>query len=277
MPKRKFSGGQKAVLWFGVLLCVWELFRNQRILESFFVFLTVGVIPGTEVKLSADAVLNLLPVVFGLIVLLIFRKEAMRGLRALWRWGRPRRPAASPRGRQRVRRPADEQAADARDIAAFGALGRPIVAAAAAAAPYEAVTVQSVMMAPEERKLHRMSGSVHPALRSPFKKRFHTFMHRADMRLGRWLNTTGYYGGFAWEWLSVHSGRLWRKVRRVTATTWRIIKIEAAVLWRLSCRLATRLWRWLAPYLWRFDAWLGVQFHQLVREIRRYARRYLKR
>lgn len=43
--------------------------------------------------------------------------------------------------------------------------------------------------------------------------------------------------------------------------------LRKLILW-ISDRLA-EFWQWLEPLLWRFDAWLGMQYRALVKELQR--------
>lgn len=241
----KLSGRQKAILWIGVLLCLWQVYLNDRILSAIFTFMASGAVPGTGMRLSPDAVLTLLPVVFFLIVLLTFRREFMKLIRGLGRSFR--------RGEGQALSFAEASAEEITPVAE------------------EPLAAQAEMSA-------EPTTTVAPQPRRQISWRIPSFIRTWIVRLGIWLSPRlhqlAYWAGFGWEWLLVQMGRLWRFTVRAVRFAWRVMKIEIGTIARLTARLTVRGWRWLSPYLWQFDRWLGEQLHKAlksrqVRELRR--------
>ncbi|HEX8763229.1 MAG TPA: hypothetical protein VF733_05770 [Candidatus Saccharimonadales bacterium] len=67
-----------------VFLAIWRLMEVPAISEAFWYFVTVGVVPGTDIVLAADTVIRILLGVFVLTVALIFRKELINSLPESW-------------------------------------------------------------------------------------------------------------------------------------------------------------------------------------------------
>ena len=256
----KFSRKQKAVLWLGVLLCLWQAYNNDQILSWAFLFLTAGAIPGTDTRLSPDTVLTILPFVFVAIVLLIFRKELMRGLRTLKRSFKQGERAVSVRAT--VSAPGL--------VTARQSQLEPVVAAEAAAPDTLVVpVVPAATLIPERRRDRR---SVHPAkcrlqlTLIPLKKA----LHRFDVWLAPHLQKAAYGLGYGWQWLVTYVVLACRAARAALRFAGRVVRVETRNLWRI-----------ISPQLWKFDHWLGVQLHKVWRSRRmrhyRHIGRELKR
>lgn len=69
---------QKVVLVTAALVLVWRLLQLPAVSNSFWLFCTMGIIPGTSYSIAPDMALKLLIMLFPLVVLLFFRKEIIR-------------------------------------------------------------------------------------------------------------------------------------------------------------------------------------------------------
>jgi len=62
MPiKSRFANtfAQKLILWAAALLCAWELLQKQTVMDAILAFCFAGVVPGTRLVLSPDAVIRI--------------------------------------------------------------------------------------------------------------------------------------------------------------------------------------------------------------------------
>jgi hypothetical protein len=80
------SHGQKAILWIGSFICLWQFLQVPEIVNALLDFYAAGIVPGTDIVLAPDTTLRLLFVfIFSVGVLLLYR-----------RFGRHRARSAAP-------------------------------------------------------------------------------------------------------------------------------------------------------------------------------------
>jgi membrane protein implicated in regulation of membrane protease activity len=78
-PRFAFTHGQKAILWIGAFLCLWQLMQVPAVVDVMLDFYAAGIVPGTNIVLSPDAVLRLFfAVIFSVALYLFYRKFGRR-------------------------------------------------------------------------------------------------------------------------------------------------------------------------------------------------------
>lgn len=80
-PRRRFAftTGQKAILWIGVLLCLWQVLMLPGVFDAILNFYAAGVIPGTEIVLEPDTILRFMfASLFSAVLIVCYRKFGRR-------------------------------------------------------------------------------------------------------------------------------------------------------------------------------------------------------
>lgn len=91
--KSRTTVAYKVVFLAALLFIGWQLLHIEAVLNALMLFGMVGEIPGTNIQLSPDAVLKLLPALLLLAVVVIFHQNLWRGVRRLF----ARQPVAPPK------------------------------------------------------------------------------------------------------------------------------------------------------------------------------------
>lgn len=78
MARKKLAGYQKAGLWIIALFIAWQFLKLPEVIESILTFFLAGVVPGTNIVLSPNAVMSISGAAAGLVILL-FALRALIG------------------------------------------------------------------------------------------------------------------------------------------------------------------------------------------------------
>jgi hypothetical protein len=233
----------KLTIWVIALVVVWNLGQTYTVTNALFMFAAAGVVPGTDVALSPDAVMAVLAAVLSLALMLIFGTNITRGLRRLF-------------ARADTMQFAEHSLAAAQPVQVVAPLttrpSMPVVEAAPAPAAVAVASPPVVVIA-----LPRRPSKTLLLLRVVFGMVAMTL--RAQTL-----------------WLRKHFPRalaaVLREIDSVRIGLRRIAKIIHRDCIRLAifiCRAAIRFWRWAEPYLRRFDSWLGIHFHRYLAAAKR--------
>lgn len=228
----------KAVLWFLGLLILWEVLQSNAVLEAFLTFGFAGVIPGTNIVLSPNAVIMVTGITLVLICIAII-------LGVLLKRPKNRVPANLERVAEAV---AVEQAALTPAMpSAAAAVSSSTPHAPKPAAPGLLMRTWGRVRAialPVEQQLLRISGVVMAWLdqKMPIVGRV---LHRA-------MQITWALGVIIFVFV-----RKWT----IIASRWT----------RKYVRL---FWQWLVPYMWKFDTWLELRVRAFTKWARFKSRQY---
>jgi hypothetical protein len=226
----------KAVLWFLGLLILWEVLQSNAVLEAFLTFGFAGVIPGTNIVLSPNAVIMVTGITLALVFIAII-------LGILLKRPKNRVPANLERVAEAV---AIEQAGLTPVI--------PSVATASVPKHIPKPTTPGLLMRtwgrlraaalPVEQQLLHMSGVVMAWLdqKMPVVGRA---LHRA-------LQITWALGIIMF---------VFARKGTIIASRW-------------ARKYARLFWQWLVPYLWKFDTWLELRVRAFTKWARFKSRQY---
>ncbi|HEX7963113.1 MAG TPA: hypothetical protein VF466_00835 [Candidatus Saccharimonadales bacterium] len=243
----------KIIIWVLALCVVVELGQTYTVTNSLFVFAAAGVIPGTNITLNPDQVMSLLVAVLALAVVFIFGTNIVRGFRAV---------AALLR-----RQKADlEPAVAAAEDEVISADSEAMIDAAPMPMPLDAVEPepQPIVVVRRPRRPSRVLLLLH-VLGSLLGMGFAAAVSAARAHTPRLAAVISSVA----RGIAAVAGAMWQRLRAVAGRVahelrWALIRAAIVV-----CRTAIGGWRRAEPYLRRFDAWLGVQYHRILAAIRR--------
>lgn len=237
----------KITLWVVALIVGWNLGQSYTVTNSLFLFAAAGVVPGTNIALGPDEVMLTLASVLTLAVLLIFWANIRRGLVRLFRRVSVAEPVDTPAAQPVMA--AAVVTPDATAVVAEEAPAKPVKAKRDAPKPV-------VVIEPPKRPskvlflLRVAAGVVAMTVRSWFAK-LRSRLQKYSPKVAAFVQRAYLVAA--------------QTVRRGSA----IIRREFVGLAIVTGRAAVRTWRWAEPYLRRFDAWLGVQYHRAIAATRR--------
>jgi hypothetical protein len=233
--RRRLSGGKKVVLYIVGLLIAWQFLKLPEIIDAFLTFCLAGVVPGTDVVLAPETVMQIAGITVGTIIVLAALRPIIRRLFAK---NTPETEVFTQPESTITNSPETVVASDITQQV------EPVVTPAEAFRQQiyvrEAATLE-VLDAQEEPKqspawLLRLRGSI-TALLDKAMPRIITMLVKAAVMIQP----------------------TWQRATATAATYAQAIRVRAMKdLWWAVAQLKA-FWRWLVPYLWQFDGWLGVK------------------
>lgn len=228
----------KVVLWCLGLIVLWEVLQSNAVLEALLTFGFAGVIPGTGIVLSPDAVI----MVTGIALLLVF---AAIILRALLKRPKERIPANVERATQAIEHP---------------------YVGLAPIAEHQLVTAVASAAAPQKPMQPTVWFRMRARLHTVWARMEQSFLHYSGIVL-TWLD----------KQMPIVA-RFLRRVGQIVWAIGLIVFVFsrkwAIIGARFVQKYAKQLWVWLVPYLWKFDEWLELKVRAFTKWARFKSKQY---
>ena len=256
--------GQKTILWIAALLCLWELLQKQTITDAIFNFFCAGVVPGTNIILSPDAVLRgvIGVVAFGVLLLMlrpVFRRRKRHELSHVVAGGLLAMAVTE-------RAPVDVQPPALEPVAGVEATPAAPLTSTMVSVPRRRNGAPRKLRAPQLR-LPRL-----PAL--PF-----AVIRNANLPLERWQHAAARMAAIAAAAAQATLRAARKSLRWFMANATAaaadisiVVQVTAERLGKYIVTQSVAFWRWLEPHLRRFDAWLEARVHATQAKVAKRAR-----
>lgn len=248
--KHRFSTSQRLAFWILVFLVVWQVLKQPPIFDAMIKFCLAGVVPGTGVVLTPDAILRGVAVLLAVIVTAFVARPLLRELLYILRPARID-PAIGL-----------STAADTTDNSAVGA-------EIPAADISQAETSTAEIIGPIPLEHIAVPESVKPASASlpSWAQATITIVQRAAKHAA---HVTQQSAHLTYQALRTGAVRAKPYVRRMYVA----VRAYCVLSSRWIARQAKIWWHRAEPQLHRFDAWLEVQYVTVSKKAARKTQQY---
>jgi len=238
MTRRRFrlSGGKKLALIVVGLLIAWQFMKLPEMIDAFLTFCLAGVVPGTNVVLSPEAVMRFAGITIGIIIILLALRPILRNL-----FGKKKQhDEPMPLN---VEQPVSNSA----DGIIEHPVDEPAITPAQAFREQTFVTQDTESLTAEVAEEIAQQNTA-PTWFSVLADKVYALLEKVMPRLLASLVKAG-----------VLAQPKLKRVQEEVAKASALVKRRAVKDFWWAIAHAKAFWRWLVPYLWQFDGWLEIK------------------